>query len=80
MFVQRWQGLELIFFHLETQFYDDWLNFFLATKTHEEKKLLYVTSRESNPGELATQADALSITPWPLGQITKQMSAFLTVS
>ena len=34
--------------------------------------------QESNPGELAAQVNALSITPWPLGSFKFLFSSYLS--
>ena len=49
------------------QVYLDWLHFFLIFLFHGDRKNIWML-RESNPGKLAPQAIAQSITPWPLGQ------------
>ena len=51
-------------------FYHDWVPFLSNHLIHERKKIRMM--RESNQGEQATQADALTITRWPLELKAKQ--------
>ena len=51
------------------QFCHDGLYLFPTTLCTRGEKNIWM-SRDSNPGELAPKTNTLSITPWPLGQLS----------